>query len=1029
MSQDNKIEMLKANEFFQQENNKKEELIKDNIEPKEEGKEEEKAIIEVVTDNSKTNENQEEEDDETKKLIEKEEKEEKKRLVDIIDRLKEDLDSEEYQSLGQIYEQYLNNEDMTKRKIKPGTTRKSLCAMFYFVSPLFCIINLMGVFQSISMLKIISEILKNALKNYFKSLMNDTEKITKFSLNDYIKQYEYYSMFNNNTKKEAFDFNLTMVMACIGDAFLKAKGFRISYSVLSIINIAAIILILNFSFEEYDRDDNTFTIFKMLFMLLIWLLLFIGVGGSALLSQQIIIDSNYKYDEYIKILNEESKKKLQQKKDKMKQSRQEKGKYKEKKTSDFSNELKDVKDIGLDQEENDQIKSDFQIKIDDQIKIDAQEEKEIKNNEQNKFSVNPEISLEYDVEKKIKKQRSQEINIKEIAEDFDIIRKNSENLNKTQTLTDTNILSKKKEINKKFHKKKSIKKENEEKKNKNKFNSFFMICITTILGYFLKYIVNISLIGANTKNDKYMEDIANITDHNNKDGKKCNKTDYDCVEKIYNDHNLTITNSMLFEDLIRYISKEDIKNKPLFYIIAGIYIGSSIFSIILYSVFVCIFTKNKKEKNIKGDTYSVCEICGYTMYSEDIILNKPPCCECCQLLCCGTCQNCLNMIIGSVLCCLNEKEKNEINICGCCKCCDREKIDYKKNKEFFCYCYQAKRQQNWFNKFLTSDTQKKIFPYMLEYFYLQFLTIAFEYQNNQFLGDDSFSKKNIEKEKELYIIDLDDLNSFGIFIVTFFLFFYSTLSFNTISSLINNKNEKKSLNVIKQISEGILAGAHGILIFNSLFSLIVSALYLSKKYDLIFEKQHLISVPILMNKFYYFTLIFFCVSFSDEKKKFEVISGSTLISIYLSIWDLIISLIRDHSSLKALYIVQTVFSSLPSLAFLIFLLTIIFYGLFACGETFKDRFELYFCLFSFCLCFGGFWFNEERYEKLLARNCECCEVDCYYCFECCNYCSCDCCYCCDCIYCCECCTCCECYDCCGCCDCFYCCGDECSCNC
>ena len=80
------------------------------------------------------------------------------------------------------------------------------------------------------MLKIISEILKNALKNYFKSLMNDTEKITKFSLNDYIKQYEYYSMFNNNTKKEAFDFNLTMVMACIGDAFLKAKGFRNQYS-------------------------------------------------------------------------------------------------------------------------------------------------------------------------------------------------------------------------------------------------------------------------------------------------------------------------------------------------------------------------------------------------------------------------------------------------------------------------------------------------------------------------------------------------------------------------------------------------------------------------------------------------------------------------------------------------------------------------------------------------------------------------------------------------------------------------------
>ena len=1027
MNQDNKIELLETNDFSeQQDNNKKDESNKENEEKKEEN--ENLISEEVKTDISEINKIQE--DDESKNSIGEEEIEEKKRLIKIIDRLKEDLDSEEYESLGQIYEQYLNNEDMTKRYIKPGTTRKSLCTMFYFVSPVFCIINLMGVFQSISMLKIIAEILKNALMNYFKSLMNESKDIKKFSLNDYIKQYEYYSMFNNDTKKEAFDFNLTMFMAFLGDAFLKAKGFRISYSVLSIINIAAIILILNFSFDDYDRDDNTFTLFKMLFMALIWLLLFIGVGASALLSQQIIIDSNYKYDEYIKTLNEKSKKKLAEKKDKIKQSRQEKGKHKEIEASDVSDELKEVSNIGLEQEENEKIKTDERMEIDDEIKTEVQEGKEKKNDEQDKLTVKSEISIEYDEEddkSNIKKRRSQEINIKGIAEDFDKIKKNSQSLSKAQTLTVTNIISKQKETKKKINKKKSIKKENKKKRDKNKFNSFFMICITTILGYFLKYLINITLIGANSKDEKiYMRDIIDIINHNNKDGKKCNnETDYVCIETIYKDNNLTINNYMLFEDLIRYISKIDRRNKPSFFIIAGIYIGSIIISIILYSIFVCIFTKNKKEKNIKGDKYSVCEICGYTMYSEDIILNKPPCCECCKILCCGTCQNCLNMIIGSVLCCLNEDEREEINICGCCKCCDQDKINYKKNKEFFCYCYQAKRKQNWFNKFLTSDTQKKIFPYMLEYFYLQFLTIAFEYQYNQILEDDSFSKKNIEKEKDLYIFDLDDLKFFGIFIGTFFLFFYSTLSFNTISSLISD-SEEKSLNVIKQVSKGILAGAHGILIFNGLFSLIVSALYLSKKYDSIFTTQHLIFVPILMNKFYYFTLIFFCVSFSDEKKKFEVISGSTLISIYLSIWGLIISLIRDHSSLKALYIVQIVFSSLPSLVFLIFLLIIICYGLFACGETLKDRFEIYFCLFSFCLCFGGFWFNEETYEKLLARNCECCEVDCYYCFECCDYCSCDCC---DYYDCCECCDCCDCYDCCGCCDCFYCCGDECSCNC
>ena len=403
-------------------------------------------------------------------------------------------------------------------------------------------------------------------------------------------------------------------------------------------------------------------------------------------------------------------------------------------------------------------------------------------------------------------------------------------------------------------------------------------------------------------------------------------------------------------------------------------------------------------------------------------MKESPKCECCQLLCCGTCQNCLNMIIGSVLCCLDNKEKKEINICKCSQCCDQEKINYEKKKEYFCYCYQAKRKQNWFNKFLTSDTQKKIFPFMLEYFYLQFLTIAFEYQNNKILGDDSFSKRNIEKEKELYFFGFDDLKFFGIFIGTFFFFFYSTLSFNTIINFLKSygmiKKEKKNVNVIKQLSYGILVGTHGVLIFNGVFSLIISALYLSNNYKDIFETQHLIFIPILMNKFYHFTLTFFCVSYSAQKKKFEVIPGSTLISIYLSIWDLIISLIRDHSSEKALYIVQIVFSSLPSLALLIFILILFFTGIFMHDVQCKDRFEFYFCLFSFCLCFGGFWFNIKTYDKLLASNCDYCSCA-----------SCNCCDCCDCFLCCECCDCCECYDCCGCCDCFYCCGDECRCNC
>ena len=228
---------------------------------------------------------------------------------------------------------------------------------------------------------------------------------------------------------------------------------------------------------------------------------------------------------------------------------------------------------------------------------------------------------------------------------------------------------------------------------------------------------------------------------------------------------------------------------------------------------------------------------------------------------------------------------------------------------------------------------------------------------------------------------------------------------------------------MKKVSNGILDGAHGILIFNGAFSLVISALYLSNKYDDIFKTHNLIFVPILMNKFYYFTLIFFCVSFSEEKKKFEIISGSTLISIYLTIWDLIISLIRNHSSLYALYITQIVFSSIPSLVLIGFIIIVFCAGIF--GESFcSERLKSYFCLLSYCFCFGGFWYKEDTCDKIKACNCGCCQIDCYYCFEFLDYCDC-----CDCFMCCSCCDCCTCYDCCGCCDCFYCCGDECSCDC
>ena len=123
----------------------------------------------------------------------------------------------------------------------------------------------------------------------------------------------------------------------------------------------------------------------------------------------------------------------------------------------------------------------------------------------------------------------------------------------------------------------------------------------------------------------------------------------------------------------------------------------------------------------------------------------------------------------------------------------------------------------------------------------------------------------IENEKKL--LTLEDMYNFIVFITTFFLFFYLTLSFNTfISFFSESKNNKNKYNIINKISNGILDGIHGILLFNGVFSLILSSLYIFDNNYTIFKSHYFIFIPILMNKFFYFTLIYYCISYSESKK-------------------------------------------------------------------------------------------------------------------------------------------------------------------
>ena len=141
----------------------------------------------------------------------------------------------------------------------------------------------------------------------------------------------------------------------------------------------------------------------------------------------------------------------------------------------------------------------------------------------------------------------------------------------------------------------------------------------------------------------------------------------------------------------------------------------------------------------------------------------------------------------------------------------------------------------------------------------------------------------------------------------------------------DNKDEKKNkqLNFFKfftkgknetktsALSQNILNGTTGILLVNGLYTFILSTKYLSIEYEDNKELEedmkndYLIVVPVLLNKFYYFTLIYFCLSFAEKKKKLELISGATLISFYIIGFNFITSLLRYIGS-RGLIIIQIV---------------------------------------------------------------------------------------------------------------------------
>jgi hypothetical protein len=202
-----------------------------------------------------------------------------------------------------------------------------------------------------------------------------------------------------------------------------------------------------------------------------------------------------------------------------------------------------------------------------------------------------------------------------------------------------------------------------------------------------------------------------------------------------------------------------------------------------------------------------------------------------------------NEIICNYFCC----GKKCCCCCICFECCCKKvkEEEYELEESYICYCYKAKRNMKWFNRFIRDETQMKIMPLLLQYFIIQLNTVAFEkiFDENNEEGLNEFN----DTESIIYFI--------VIFAVSLFLFFYITISFGNLLTFYSKKREDK-LNVdvkveigksAEKISNNILQGTYGILIFNGFYSFIVSIICLMKLFVIIFvvEKNVVVAVYVL----------------------------------------------------------------------------------------------------------------------------------------------------------------------------------------
>jgi len=223
-------------------------------------------------------------DEEADSLLQTKLKVLKSQFIDMNEKLDKFENINDLEKLNNIQEKIISKKsisiDSNKKYCGCCEPNTYLCFNFNFIGILFVMLNLIGVYQLISILNSTKEEMVFGIKSFLFA----KNRTHYFPENIHYKEkYENY-IFNNIP-----DFNLLFLSSIIGNLMLKACGYRFSSIIFILINLALIFIV-----RTFDFPDN-YNFFKLILIIVYYGLLFLSIGSIALFSQQIYFDGLTKY--------------------------------------------------------------------------------------------------------------------------------------------------------------------------------------------------------------------------------------------------------------------------------------------------------------------------------------------------------------------------------------------------------------------------------------------------------------------------------------------------------------------------------------------------------------------------------------------------------------------------------------------------------------------------------------------------------------------------------------------------------------